>query len=69
MKRCFNQVAKGSIYNDFSKLNLNLVINNLENKDDGFIVNSFFINYKDWYLSVAYSNNNSDILKPIICKY
>lgn len=34
----------------FSKWNLNLVTNNLENKDDGFIFNSFFMYYKDWYI-------------------
>ncbi len=60
---------KGSIFNDLSKWNFNFDTNILENKKDGYNLKSFFINYEDWYISVAYSNNNSDILKPIICKY
>lgn len=59
---------KGSIFNDLSKWIFKLGTNKLENYVDGHILKSFFINYEDWYISVAY-NDNSEILKPIICKY
>ena len=59
---------KGSIFNDLSKWKLNLVTNELENKNDGYYLKSFFINYEDWYISVA-CNNNPETEIPIICKY
>ena len=59
---------KGSIFNDLSKWKLNLITNQLENEDEGYILKSFFINYEDWYISVA-CNNYSEKEKLIICKY
>ncbi len=58
---------KGSIFNDFSKWNFKLSTNKLENFVDGYKLKSFFINYKGWYISVAYNNSETEI--PIICKY
>ena len=59
---------RGSIFNDLSKWHFNLVTNELENKNDGYHLKSFFINYGDWYISVA-CNNYSEKEKVIICKY
>ena len=59
---------KGSIFNDLKKWNFKLGTNILQNQDDGYNLKSFFINYEDWYISVAY-NNNSEIETPIICRY
>ena len=59
---------KGSIFNDLSKWNFILGTNILENQDEGYNLKSFFINYEDWYISVA-CNNNSETEIPIICKY
>ena len=59
---------KGSIFNDLSKWNLNLVTNKLENKEDGYSVESIFLKYEDWYISIA-RNKNSEKGKLIFCKY
>ena len=59
---------KGSIFNDLSKWNFKLETNILENKDYGYKLKSFFINYKNWYISVACSNN-LEIDNPIICEH
>ena len=59
---------QGSIFSDLSKWNLNLFTNKLENKEDGYIVESIFLNYEDWYISIA-CNNNSEEGKLIFCKY
>ena len=59
---------KGSIFNDLSKWNFILGTNILENQDQGYNLKSFFINYDDWYISVA-CDNNSETKIPIICKY
>ena len=59
---------KGSIFYDLPKWNFILGTDILENKDNGYNLKSFFINYEDWYISVAY-NNNLEIETPIICKY
>ena len=59
---------KGSIFNDLSKWNFILGTNILENQDEGYNLKSFFINYEDWYISLA-CNNNSETEIPIICKY
>ena len=59
---------KGSIFNDLSKWNFILGTNILENHDEGYNLKSFFINYEDWYISLA-CNNNLETEIPIICKY
>ena len=59
---------KGNIFNDLSKWDFKLGTNRLENKFDGYNLQSFFINYEDWYISVA-CNNNSETERLIICKY
>ena len=59
---------RGSIFNDLSKWNFKLDSNKLENKEYGYIIKSFFINFEDWYISVA-CNNISEVEIPIICKY
>ena len=59
---------KGSIFNDLSKWNFKLGTNKLDNKFEGYNLQSFFINHEDWYISVA-CNNNSEMERPIICKY
>ena len=59
---------KGSIFNDISKWDFKLGTNRLENKDYGYSLRSFFINYKNWYISVAFSNN-LETQSPIICEY
>jgi len=59
---------KGSIFYDLSKWNFRLGTNILENQNDGYNLKSFFINYYDWYISVA-CNNKYEGEMPIICKY
>ena len=59
---------KGSIFNDLSKWNFKFDSNELENQYYGYDIKSFFINYEDWYISVA-CNNISGLEIPIICKY
>ena len=59
---------KGSIFSDLSKWNYKLGTDKLENQNYGYDINSFFINFKDWYISVA-CNNIAEIEIPIICKY
>ncbi len=59
---------KGSIFNDLSKWNFKLGTNKLENQNKGYDVKSFFIDFEDWYISVA-CNNISEMEIPIICKY
>ena len=59
---------KGSIANDLSKWIFKLGPNIIENKVKGYKLNSFFINYEDFYISIA-SNIHTDTIRPIICKY
>ena len=59
---------KGSIFNDLSKWDFKFDTNKLENKDCRINLKSFFINFEDWYISIA-CNNNSETEIPIICQY
>ena len=59
---------KGSIFNDLPKWNFKSSTNKLENYVEGYNLNSYFINYHEWYISVAFKNNSETEI-PIICKY
>ncbi len=59
---------KGSIFNDLSKWTYKLDTNTIENKSAGYSLNSCFMKFEDWYISIA-CNINSGNKKPIICKY
>ena len=59
---------KGNIFQDLSKWNLKLGSDKLENKDEGYTLKSFFINYEDWYISVA-CDNCLETENLIICRY
>ena len=58
----------GSIFHDLSKWVFNLETYNMENKIDGYELNSFFINFENWYISIA-CNINLGKENLIICKY
>tara|TARA_Y100000589_G_C27165331_1_gene634521 strand:- start:1330 stop:1971 length:642 start_codon:yes stop_codon:yes gene_type:complete len=59
---------KGSIFNDLSKWIFKSETNMIENKIDGYKLNSLFIKFENWYISIA-GNINSVKEPPIICKY
>ena len=59
---------KGSIFNDLSQWTSKLGSDKIEHKDAGYNLRSFFLNYEDWYISVA-CNIYSEKENLIICKY
>mgnify|MGYP001168230499 CR=1 FL=1 len=59
---------KGSIFKDLSKWIFKLENKTIENKIDGYMLNSSFIEFENFYISIA-GNINPRKERLIICKY
>ena len=59
---------KGSIFKDLSKWIFKLENSTIENKFDGYMLNSLLIEFENLYISIA-GNINSRKERLIICKY